>query len=108
MCLHGIDHQQRGTKSLMQIVDPIQQPATHNGVSQLRANPTFSVVGPVYNEEALLEEFCLRMIGVLESLGEPFELVLVNDGSRDRSPEILRRMNERDDRIKVINFSRNF
>ncbi len=48
------------------------------------------------------------MIEVLEPLGEPFELVLVNDGSRDRSPEILRRMNERDPRIKVINFSRNF
>jgi len=92
----------------MQIVDPIRQPATHNGVSQLAARPTFSVVGPVYNEEALLEEFCLRMTEVLESLGEPFELVLVNDGSRDRSPEILRRMNERDDRIKVISFSRNF
>ncbi len=92
----------------MQIVDPIPQPATHNGVTQQPARPTFSIVGPVYNEEALLEEFCLRMIEVLEPLGEPFELVLVNDGSRDRSPEILRRMNERDPRIKVINFSRNF
>ncbi len=62
----------------------------------------------MYNEEALLEEFCLRMIEVLETLGEPFELVLVNDGSRDRSPDILRRMHARDERIKVVNFSRNF
>jgi glycosyltransferase involved in cell wall biosynthesis len=92
----------------MPIVDSIQQPALHNGVARQPTRPTFSIVGPVYNEEALLEEFCLRMIEVLERHGEPFELVLVNDGSRDQSPEILRRMNERDDRVKVINFSRNF
>jgi dolichol-phosphate mannosyltransferase len=89
-------------------VDPIQQPTPHNGAAHELVPPVFSIVGPVYNEEALLEEFCLRMIEVLEELGEPFELVLVNDGSRDRSPEILRRMHARDERIKVINFSRNF
>lgn len=59
-------------------------------------------------EEALLEAFCKRTVEVLETLGQPFELVLVNDGSRDQSPEILRRLNAQDSRIKVINFSRNF
>lgn len=49
----------------------------------------------MYNEEALLEEFCLRVIEVLETLGEPFELVLVNDGSRDHSLDILHRMHAR-------------
>lgn len=72
------------------------------------ASPLLSIVGPVYNEEALLEEFCLRVIEVLEALGEPFELVLVNDGSRDHSLDILHRMHARDARVKVINFSRNF
>lgn len=70
--------------------------------------PTFSVVAPVYNEEQLIAEFCRRVIAALEPLGEPFELVLVNDGCRDRSPEIMRELHERDPRIKVINFSRNF
>ncbi|MEF3274528.1 MAG: glycosyltransferase family 2 protein [Chloroflexus sp.] len=70
--------------------------------------PTFSVVAPVYNEEQLIAEFCRRVIAVLEPLGEPFEIVLVNDGCRDRSPEIMRELHERDPRIKVINFSRNF
>lgn len=70
--------------------------------------PTFSVVAPVYNEEQLIGEFCRRVIAALEPLGEPFELVLVNDGCRDRSPEIMRELHERDPRIKVINFSRNF
>ncbi len=70
--------------------------------------PTFSVVAPVFNEEALIEEFCQRTIAALEPLGEPFELVLVNDGSRDRSGMILRAIHERDARVRVINFSRNF
>ncbi|MCG8352448.1 MAG: glycosyltransferase family 2 protein [Chloroflexales bacterium] len=82
---------------------------TANG-SQRRipASPTFSVVAPVYNEELLLPEFCRRMVAVLESIGEPFEIVLVNDGSRDRSPEIMNQLHEQDPRIKVVNFSKNF
>ncbi len=72
------------------------------------SQPTFSVVAPVYNEEQLIAEFCRRVIATLEPLGEPFELVLVNDGCRDRSSEIMRELHERDPRIKVINFSRNF
>jgi dolichol-phosphate mannosyltransferase len=70
--------------------------------------PTFSIVAPVYNEEALIAEFCQRVIAVMEALGEPFEIVLVNDGSRDRSPQIMRQLHEADPRIKVINFSKNF
>ncbi len=70
--------------------------------------PTFSVVAPVYNEEQLIGEFCRRVIAALEPFGEPFEPVLVHDGGRDRSPEIMRELHERDPRIKVINFSRNF
>lgn len=70
--------------------------------------PAFSVVAPVFNEEALVEEFCRRTIAALEPLGEAFELVLVNDGSRDGSAEIMRTVHERDPRVKVLNFSRNF
>jgi polyisoprenyl-phosphate glycosyltransferase len=72
------------------------------------APPTFSVVAPVYNEEALVEEFCRRTAAALEPLGEPFEIVLVNDGSRDGSAAIMRAVHERDQRVKVLNFSRNF
>ncbi|WP_245863087.1 glycosyltransferase family 2 protein [Candidatus Viridilinea mediisalina] len=70
--------------------------------------PTVSVVAPVYNEEALVEEFCQRTVAMLEGLGEPFEVVLVNDGSRDGSAAIMRALHERDPRVKVLNFSRNF
>jgi dolichol-phosphate mannosyltransferase len=70
--------------------------------------PTFSVVAPVYNEEKILPEFYRRTAAVMEQLGEPFEIVLINDGCHDRSPQIMRELHEQDPRVKVVNFSRNF
>jgi dolichol-phosphate mannosyltransferase len=70
--------------------------------------PMFSVVAPVFNEEQLLPEFYRRVVATLEPLGEPFELVLINDGCRDNSPQIMRELHEQDPRVKVLNFSRNF
>jgi dolichol-phosphate mannosyltransferase len=81
---------------------------TSHDTLSAEAQPTYSVVAPVYNEEVLLPEFYRRVIATLEPLGEPFELVLVNDGCQDRSPEIMRELHERDTRVKVLNFSRNF
>ncbi len=94
----------------MQMIEPVRE--THAPRRMSRAaepdRPTYSVVAPVYNEEALVAEFCQRAIAAMEPLGEPFEIVLVNDGSRDDSPEIIRRLHEQDSRIKVVNFSKNF
>ncbi len=73
-----------------------------------QARPTFSVVAPVFNEEQILPEFYRRVVAALEPLGEPFEIVLVNDGCRDRSPEIMYQLHEQDQRVKIVNFSRNF
>jgi glycosyltransferase involved in cell wall biosynthesis len=70
--------------------------------------PTFSIVAPVYNEEQLVEEFYRRTAAAMEQLGEPFEIVLINDGCRDRSPAIMRSIHERDPRVRVLNFSKNF
>lgn len=70
--------------------------------------PVISVVAPVYNEEGNLELLYQRVSEVLESTGEPWELILVNDGSYDRSPQIMRALHERDPRVRVINFARNF
>lgn len=68
----------------------------------------FSVVIPVFNEEEVLPETYRRLTGVMEELSEPYELVFVNDGSRDRSPEILDDLARKDPRVRVIHFSRNF
>ncbi len=70
--------------------------------------PVISVVAPVYNEEGNLEVLYQRVSKVLESTGEPWELILVNDGSTDRSAEIMRALHTRDPRVRVIHFARNF
>ncbi len=74
----------------------------------LTRHPTYSVVAPVFNEGEGLEKFYTRVIQVMEGLGAPFELVLVNDGSRDNSYAVMRELHERDHRVRVVNFSRNF
>ena len=68
----------------------------------------YSVVIPVYNEEEVVEESYKRLKGVMDSLGEGYELIFVNDGSRDNTPNILRELCEKDTRVKMLDFSRNF
>ena len=73
-----------------------------------RERPVYSVVAPVYNEEETIPVFYARLTAVLEGLGEPYEIVLVNDGSRDGSYRAMRALHERDPRVVVVDFSRNF
>jgi polyisoprenyl-phosphate glycosyltransferase len=65
-----------------------------------------SVVAPLYNEEQLIEEFYSRVCAALDGL--EFELVLVDDGSKDGSAMILDRLAESDPRVRVLCLSRNF
>ena len=67
-----------------------------------------SVVVPLYNEEAVLAELRRRLLGVLEQLTSDFEVVLVDDGSSDRTAERIREMHREDARIKCVELSRNF
>lgn len=67
-----------------------------------------SVVVPVYNEELSLYELRDELFPVLEAVGEPFEVLFVDDGSTDRSTEILREFHRCDSRVTVIRFVRNF
>src|SRR6516162_3360826 len=70
--------------------------------------PVFSIVAPIFNEQETIPHFYDRTVAVMESLGEPFELVLINDGSTDGSYAVLRGLHERDPRVRVVDFSRNF
>jgi dolichol-phosphate mannosyltransferase len=70
--------------------------------------PIISIVVPVFNEEEVLPELYNRTRQAMDGLGEPWELILVDDGSRDRSAEIIAELNHRDPRVKGISFSRNF
>ena len=68
------------------------------------------VIGiPIYNEEALLDELYKRVNAVAESIKEyEVEILFVNDGSADESRNILKKLEEENSRVQVVNFSRNF
>ena len=67
-----------------------------------------SLVVPIFNEEEVIEALHSRLMQVLNPVVDKFEVVLVNDGSRDRSPEMLDSICRADPRFKAIHFSRNF
>lgn len=67
-----------------------------------------SVVSPVFNEEACVSELCRQLIEVLEGLGADFEIVLVDDGSKDRSWQTIRELSLQHPSVKGLRFSRNF
>jgi len=70
--------------------------------------PYLSIVIPVYNEEANLAPLMERLYPAVQGTGRSFEIIFTNDGSRDRSLEILRRMAEDFAGVKVIEFNGNF
>lgn len=70
--------------------------------------PKLSVVVPCYNEEACLEMLHARISAAAQaSVGEDYEIVLINDGSRDASWKVMQRLSEGDPRLVAINLSRN-
>jgi glycosyltransferase involved in cell wall biosynthesis len=70
--------------------------------------PVYSIVAPVFNEAETLPHFYERVVTVMQELDEPFELLLVDDGSTDASRDELRMLHARDHRVRVVSFSRNF
>ncbi|MCU0475206.1 MAG: glycosyltransferase family 2 protein [Anaerolineae bacterium] len=70
--------------------------------------PTYSIVAPVYNEQGNIPRLYAEIKRVMDTTGEPWELVLVNDGSRDDSLREMREAAAQDPRVKIVNFARNF
>jgi dolichol-phosphate mannosyltransferase len=68
----------------------------------------FSVVVPIYDEYDNIPELYQRMTNVMSDVGEPYELIFVDDGSRDKSLELLRNMQMSDPCVFVISLARNF
>jgi glycosyltransferase involved in cell wall biosynthesis len=66
-----------------------------------------SVVIPVYNEEDNLPRLWPELRDVLEQMAVPFEVIFVDDGSRDRSAEIIRAMREADGRVRLVRLKAN-
>ena len=91
-------------------VTPLERPrpvAAQRGATE-RARPVYSIVAPAVNEEDTLPHFYDRVVAVMEQVGEPFEVVLINDGSSDGTFRVMQALHERDPRVRVIDFSRNF
>ena len=68
----------------------------------------YSIVAPCYNEAGNLHELHRQITAVMEQTGEPWELVLVNDGSTDNTAEIMSELNAIDPKVHYIDFARNF
>ncbi|MQL52698.1 glycosyltransferase [Desulfofundulus thermobenzoicus] len=74
----------------------------------MKGNVRYSIIIPVFNEEAVIHETYRRLTQVMQSIGEPYELLFVNDGSEDRTAEIIKGFAEKDDCVSLLDFSRNF
>ena len=72
------------------------------------AGPLVSVVVPCFNEQEVLRGTDERLGATLEQMRLRFEIIYVDDGSADSTPEILRELARQDERIRVVRFSRNF
>ena len=85
--------------------DSVSLPAP---VTRSRAGKRLSIVAPCYTEQEVLDLFFARIDAALAQVGVDYEVVCVNDGSRDHTLAVLLKHHQRDPRIKVINLARNF
>ena len=74
----------------------------------MEKNQLISVVVPVYNEEDALPLFYAQLREVLDALDHDWEIIFVNDGSKDKTPEIIDRLAEETPSVRAVHFSRNF
>ena len=72
------------------------------------ARPALSIVIPVYNEAPSLGDLHDRLARTLKEIGQPWEIIFVDDGSRDGSAEVLRALHAQDRAVRVVRFNRNY
>ena len=68
----------------------------------------YSIIIPIFNEEAIVPELCRRLKGVIDALSGTVEVIFIDDGSADRTADTLRELHAADSRIKLVSLSRNF
>ncbi len=74
----------------------------------MSASPKLSVVVPFYNEEESIRPLHAAIVKAVEPLAVPFEMVFVNDGSKDRTLAVATEIARQDPRVRVVNFRRNY
>jgi glycosyltransferase involved in cell wall biosynthesis len=88
------------------IPSPGPEAAYRNGSDKFEHG--VSIIVPVYNEEETIKALYARVKVVMEDLGEPWELIFVDDGSQDRSVEVMRPIAQSDSHVRVVRLRRNF
>ena len=66
--------------------------------------PTFTIIAPIYNELENIPELYPRIRDVMNQSGEPWELILVDDGSTDGSTDAIRKLAANDERVRPVIF----
>lgn len=74
----------------------------------MNKNTSLSVVVPVYNDQEVLPELLKRLVPAVKQLTDDYEIILIDDGSKDKSFSILKKLNKEYQNIKIIKFARNF
>lgn len=93
---------------MQQIDTPTKTATPTTGSSARETHVSISVVVPVYNEEQSLRPLYESLVTALEREGRAFEIVFVDDGSRDGTFSVLQALHDNDTRIRVVRFRRNF
>ncbi len=74
----------------------------------MKKKPTYTIIAPIYNEVENIPLLHTRVSEVMEKIGEPWEFVMVDDGSSDGSTEKILKLQSKDEKVKAVIFARNF
>ncbi len=77
-------------------------------MNETNTNPIISIVVPCYNEEDVIDIFLVHIEPILESLDKSYEIIFVNDGSKDNTFEVMLDAKNKHQNIRILNLSRNF
>ncbi len=102
---HDAEAALRFCRALAQLMESRHQPAL---APMAVPQPVISIVTPVFDERENVPVLYQRLVTVMESIGPQFEIVLVDDGSRDGSLDVMRGLAGRDARVVVVELARNF
>ena len=74
----------------------------------MKKRPVYSIIVPMYNEEASIQALYDRLVSVMDSTGEPWEFIMVDDGSADQTADLIKAFAEQDNRVRPVLLARNF
>lgn len=90
-------------------ISAVKSNVSRNKSNKIKGNPDVSIVIPIYNEQENIDNLCDRLLQTMDSTKKKYEIIFVDDGSIDKSPEILKSWFEtRPEVIRVITFNGNY